>query len=330
LIFQSGGQNLKQKIQFMKQGMMRKVLYALIPPVIAGIYFFGWRVLALLIVTTFFSCATEWIFIRKSTGKITEAVLVTSVLFTLTLPPATPYWVAAIGIVFGVLFGKMVFGGFGRNPFNPALVGRAFIYVNFPRYLTVEWTKAFSDFPGGLTHYAGSIADTVSQATPMLLFRSTGETLPLFQLILGNIGGSIGETSAVLIILAGIYLIYTKTASKEIMFSVIIGFLLLDSALYIAGFSQIPHPIYGLFSGGLLFASVFMATDPISSPKTTEAKIVYGLLIGFVTVIIRGFALFAGGVMFAILIGNTFAPIMDEAVKSLQAVRKSAHVGKEA
>lgn len=314
---------LLKNIQFMKQPMMRKVIYALVPIIISSIYFYGWRVLSLLVIVSFFGSLTEWIFVRKTTKKITEAVWVTSVLFTLTLPPATPYWVAIIGIIFGVLFGKMVFGGFGKNPFNPALVGRAFIYVNFPRFMTVEWTNPLGGFPGGFGAYLGESIDTVAQATPMLLYRSTGETLSWTQVFLGNISGSIGETSAVLIILAAIYLIYTKTASKETMFSVIGSFLVLSGLLYAFGFSQVPNPLYGLLAGGLLFGAVFMATDPISSPKTKEGRIVYGILIGAITVIIRGFALFAGGIMFAILIGNTFAPIIDEAVNAIKASKKA-------
>lgn len=312
-----------KNIQFMKQAMMRKVIYSLIPIIIASIYFFGWRVLALLAVTSFFGSLTEWIFVRRTTKKITEAVWVTSVLFTLTLPPSTPYWIAIIGIIFGVLFGKMVFGGFGKNPFNPALVGRAFIYVNFPKFLTVEWTQPVDGVLGGFTKYLGTPIDAVTQSTPMLIYRASGETFEWSKIVLGNIAGSIGETSAILIILAAIYLIYTKTASKETIFSVIGGFLVMSGVLYALGFEQIPNPIYGLFTGGILFGAVFMATDPISSPKTKEGRIIYGILIGIITVIIRGFALFAGGIMFAILIGNTFAPIIDEGVNEVKKSRKA-------
>lgn len=311
-----------KNVKFMKQAMMRKVLYSLLPIVGAGIYFFGLRVLALLIVVTFFACLTEWLFVRKTTQKITEAVLITAILFTMTLPPQTPYWIAIIGIIFGVLFGKMVFGGFGKNPFNPALVGRAFIYVNFPKFMTVEWTKPVHGLVGGFTTYLGEPIDAITQSTPMLIYRATGEMAPIKDMLFGNIAGSIGETSALLIILMGIYLIYTKTAAKETIFSVITGFLIMDSVFYFSGFQQVPNPIYGLMAGGILFGAVFMATDPISSPKTFQGRIVYGLLIGCITVIIRGFALFAGGIMFAILIGNTFAPILDEAVNAIKKRKK--------
>ncbi len=307
----------------MKQMLMRKVVYSLIPIVLAGIYFFGWRVLTLLAVVTVFGCATEWVFVRKTTKKITEAVFVTCILFTLTLPPSTPYWIAIIGIIFGVLFGKMVFGGFGKNPFNPALVGRAFIYVNFPKFLTLEWTKPVGGVLGGFTSYLGETIDTVTSSTPMLIYRATGKELPLPDMFFGNIAGSIGETSALLVILAGLYLIFTKTAAKETIFSVLVGFLGISTVFYFMGIKEVLSPIYGLLSGSILFGAVFMATDPISSPKTFEGRIVYGLLIGIVTVIIRSFALFAEGMMFAILIGNTFAPIIDEAVNEIKGLKKA-------
>jgi len=312
-----------KNIKFMKQAMMRKVIYALIPIIIVSIYFYGWRILSLIAIVSFFGALTEWIFVRKTTKKISEAVFVTSILYTLTLPPSTPYWIAVLGIIFGVLFGKMVFGGFGRNPFNPALVGRAFVYINFPTFLTVKWTSPVNGFLGGFTSLLGPNIDAATTATPMLLYRATGEMLPWQNILLGNTAGSIGETSAILIIIAAIYLIVTKTAAKETIFSVIGGYLALSGILYAIGVEGVMNPVYGLFVGGILFGAVFMATDPISSPKTPTGRIIYGIIIGSVTVIIRSFALFSGGMMFAILIGNTFAPIIDEAVKSVQKSRKS-------
>lgn len=311
-------------IKFMKQDLMRRVIYALIPIILASIYYFGWRVVPLMISTTFFAVMSEWSF-KRSTGKpVSEAVFVTSILFVLTLPPKTPYWVAAVGIVFGIVFGKEVFGGFGRNVFNPALVGRAFVYVSFPKFLTIEWTAPIRDSVlGGFTRYIGPTIDTVSTATPMLTFRSTGQMMDYSNLLFGNISGSLGETSAILIILAGIYLIYTKTAHKESTFGVLIGFLSMSLIFNALSIEQVPNPIFGFLSGGILFSAVFMATDPISAPKAKEARWAYGILIGAITVIIRGFALFAGGVMFAILIGNSFAPLLDEIVKALKA-RKTA------
>lgn len=302
--------------------MMRTVIISLIPIVIASIYFFGWRSLLLLIVVTIAGLATEWVFEKRYNRKVSEAVFVSCILYTMTLPSATPFWIAIIGIVFGIFFAKEVFGGFGRNVFNPALVARAFVYVCFPTPLTIQWSKPAVGFPGGFATYLTESIDAISQATPMLIFRETGQLTPIKNLILGNIAGSLGETSAILIILAGIYLIYKKVASWQVMAAVLIGFTGFSSILYVLGVSQIPNPIFGLLAGGLLFGTIFMATDPVTSPKTNEAKWIYGILIGILTVIIRGYALFAGGMMFAILIANTFVPIMDETVNALKKYRK--------
>lgn len=307
---------------FQKQNMMRTVILSLIPLVISSIYFFGWRTLILMIVVSIFGVATEYIFVKRDNKKISEAIIVTCMLYTMTLPPTTPYWIAIVGIIFGVVFGKMVFGGFGRNVFNPALVARAFIYVSFPTALTIQWSKAMSGFPGGFGTYITEGIEVVSQATPMLLFRDNGQMISKLNLLLGNVSGSIGETSAILVILAGIYLVYKKVASWQTMAGCFTGFIGLSTILYLIGMPEIPHPLYGVLTGGFLFGAIFMATDPISSPKTVEGRWIYGIIIGIVTVIIRGFALFAGGVMFAILMGNTFAPIMDEGVRAYKKSKK--------
>lgn len=314
---------------FMKQKMMRTVIISLIPIILASIYYFGWRSFILLIVVTIFGLGAEWIFARKYNRKVSEAVFVSCILYTLTLPPTTPYWIAVVGIIFGIVFAKEVFGGFGKNVFNPALVARAFVYVCFPTPLTIEWSKATLGFPGGFGIYMTEGIEAVSRATPMLLFRDTGEISSLTDLILGNVSGSIGETSAILIILAGIYLIYKKVASWQIMTGVIVGFTGLSGILYYLGNNQIPSPIFGVLAGGLLFGAVFMATDPITAPKTKEGKWIYGILIGVITVIIRGYALFAGGMMFAILISNTFVPIMDEGVNAYKKYKKDLKAKKE-
>lgn len=308
---------------FIKQKMMRTVLISLLPIQVASIYFYGWRTLILAVVVCAAGVLTEYIFEKKQNKRTSEGVLVTSILFTLTLPPTTPYWIAVVGIIFGVVFGKCVFGGFGRNVFNPALVARAFIYISFPEPLTVEWVKSSEGFPGGFGIYLTEGVEVISQATPMLKFRDTGLIDSYMDLIVGNISGSIGESSAILIILGGLYLVYKKVASIEIILSTILGYLSLSSLLYLMGNTEIPNPIFGLLAGGFLFGTVFMATDPITAPKSREGKIIYGFLIGIVSVIIRGYALFAGGVMFAILIGNTFAPIIDEGVNFYKKREKS-------
>ncbi len=315
------------KKNFMPQKMMRTVIVSLIPIIIVSIYFFGWRTLVLLLWVILVGAATEFPFEKKYGRKASEAVFVTCILYVLTLPARTPIWIAVIGIIFGIIFGKEVFGGFGRNIFNPALVARAFVYISFPEPLTIKWSQAASGFPGGFATYITENIDVVSKATPMLIFRETGEMVSTLKLLLGNVPGSLGETCAILIILGGIYLIYKKVASWQTMAGVLIGFVGLGSILYLLGNPQIPNPLFGILSGGFLFGTVFMATDPISSPRTKEGKWIYGILIGLVTVIIRGYALFAGGMMFAILIGNTFAPIIDEGVNYFKKYRKEAKGG---
>lgn len=322
--------NVLPGLKFMKQPMMRKVVYSLIPIQAAAIYFFGWRSLLLTLICIGAGVFAEWIFKSRQNKPVTEAVYVSAILYAMTLPPSTPFWIAAVGIIFGIIFGKEVFGGFGKNVFNPALVGRAFVYVCFPIPLATVWNHNLAGQNGGLgglVAYLSPVVDTVSTATPMLLYRTDQDYTQLLSLFLGNTSGSMGETSALLILAAGAYLIYTKTAAWENIVSTLVGFLAANTAFYLLGIPSVPHPLYGLLSGGILFGAVFMVTDPISSPKTKEAKWIYGILIGVSTVVIRGFALFAGGMMFAILIGNTFAPLLDEIVKGLKNGAKARKTG---
>lgn len=307
---------------FMNQKMMRTVIISLIPIILASIYYFGLRVLLLYITVLIAGIITEGIFVKKRKGKISEAVFISCLLYTMTLPPSTPIWIAIIGIVFGITFAKEVFGGFGRNVFNPALAARAFVYVSFPAPLTISWNKTLLGGLGGFTKFLGGEIEAVSQATPMLLFRNNGGMVEIKDLLVGNVSGAIGETVAVLIILAAIYLIYKKVASWEIMLGSVVGFMGLSVLLRMMGVESIPNPLYGMLLGGFLFGTVFMATDPITAPKTKGGKWVYSILVGVITVIIRGFALFAGGMMFAILIMNCFVPIIDEGFKTLEKRKK--------
>lgn len=312
---------------FTKQKMMRTVLRALIVILLAAVYFNGLRVLYLTASNIIFAVLTEYLFETKilKRKKVSEAVVVTAILYTMTLPVALPVWMSVVGMIFGVFFGKMVFGGFGKNVFNPAIVGRCFVYINFPEPLTINWNQVpgLADFPGGFTTWMFPHIDTVSTATPLLAFRNGGGTADLMDLLMGSVPGVLGESSKILIILCAIYLIYTKVASWEIMAGCVIGFAGISVVFNMMGMSSIPNPIFGMLSGGFLFGTVFMATDPISAAKTPLGKWIFGIIIGVVTVIIRGFALFSGGVMFAILIGNTFAPIIDYAINAQKKNSKS-------
>ena len=290
---------------FQKQIMMRKVMYSLIPIFILSIYLYGLKAIGLIAVSFFFGITTEYFFLKKRNKKVTEAVLVTCALYSLSMPPGIPLWIAAIGIIFGVSMGKMAYGGFGRNIFNPAITGRLFIYIAFPN-MANKWL-----IPGNF-----GLTDGTAGATPLEILRSGG--IPkITDLLLGTRPGSLGESSGILIIIAAIYLLYTKTASWRSMGATLIAYLAVQTFLYSFGLGA--NPLYGIFSGSLLFISVFMVTDPVSSPKKNNSLFLYGLLIGLSVALIRSFSLFPEGTSFAILLGNTFAPLMDETIGKVKA-----------
>ncbi|NMB20966.1 MAG: RnfABCDGE type electron transport complex subunit D [Firmicutes bacterium] len=307
---------------FSKQAMMRRVLISLIPIVLFAVYSFGLRVLVVMAVVTAAGVLTEYSILRFMKGgtnfKIPEAIFVSCVLFTLVLPATVPLWVAAVGIAFGILFGKGVFGGFGRNVFNPALVGRCFVFISFPAAMTMNWVAPFQGLPGGFVRYSAAI-DGVTVATPL-----RDSAIELSRLFLGQIAGSSGEISAVLILLAGVYLVVTKTASLRIMLSGTVAFFALAVLLSSLGLLPVT-PLAALLSGGFLFAIVFMATDPITAPRDKVAQIFFGVLVGLFALSIRTFSNFPEGAMFAVLLGNTFGPLIEMHVKQFAERRRMAH-----
>lgn len=329
------------KIQ--KQPMMRRVVYALTPIFLFSIYLYGYRSLTIMAITIIFGYLSEYIMERilkrKKDVKVTEAFLVTSFLFALSMPPALGeiqnLWVVAIGIIFGMVFGKMVYGGFGRNIFNPALAGRLFVFLAFPTLLTSHW------FLGGnwglMQNSSGS--DVLTGATPLANLKMHDiegitkgiDSLPLwFNLFLGTRSGSLGESSILLIVLAAIYLVWTKTAQLRLILSPLVGaFLTMLSLNYLPsllGFEPINmaiDPFYGMMVGSLAFASVFMVTEPVSAPNKPSAQIVYGLLIGILVAIIRVFSLLPESVTFAVIIGNVFASLIDEMMPKAKDPKKT-------
>jgi Na+-transporting NADH:ubiquinone oxidoreductase subunit B len=311
---------------------MQRVLYALVPIIIASVYFFGWRALVLIGVANVAGFISEAAFTRKAGQPVTSAVFVTSTLFALSLPPLLPLGMVVVGIVFGVVFGKMVFGGFGKNIFNPALVGRAFIYISFGDYMTARcWTHPIAGLLGGLTSYANSASDAITQATPttwlkpvnLMMDRMPVELFSGEKLILGNTAGCIGGTSALLVLLGGLYLIKTKAANYRAVISMLLGFVGMQAALHMAGISTASNPVQALLAGSVLFGAFFYVTDPVSAPKTQEGRWLYGAIIGMLSSLIQVFTVWPEGTMFAILLGNMFAPITDYAIKSVKAKTKA-------
>jgi len=297
---------------FQKQLMMRRVLYALAPIAGFAVWAYGPRVLGVLAMSLAVGTLVEYLFERKKGGKVSEAVLVTGTLFALSMPPAVPLWIVALGAAFAVFMAKEVYGGFGRNIFNPAIAGRLFVYLSFAGTLGKGYYPA-----GGWGMGAGSLfgaPDAVSAATPLALMRTGGE-VPVLSLILGLRSGAIGEACLVLIALAAVYLVATKTAQWRLILSTILGGAIAAAALFLAGVRS-ALPLEALLAGSFLFVAVFMATDPISAPKKKGAQWAYGLFIGAVIVIIRTFSLFPEGTSFALLLGNTFASLFDRMAAS--------------
>ncbi|MBP1739337.1 MAG: RnfABCDGE type electron transport complex subunit, partial [Deltaproteobacteria bacterium] len=268
-----------------------------------------------------FGIATEALFTLKDGKPVTSAVLVTSLIFSLSLPSMIPFWMAIVGIVVGVALGKMVFGGFGQNVFNPAMVGRCFLYVNFPIEMTNQWASPVWGGAAGFGRWSLSL-DAVSQATPLVELKK-GISLPFENLFLGNTAGSLGETSALLILLGGIYVIYRKAAPWRLAVSCLIGGILLSSVLHGLGAAGVPSALGTLLSGSFLFGSIFVVTEPVSGAKTQYGQWIYGFMVGGLTVVLRGFSNFAEGVMFSILIMNAFVPLIDQTVRRMQAAKKA-------
>lgn len=293
---------------------MSTVIIALVPSFLAALYFFGWRVLLLVIVSYVAGGAVEVLFAILRKEEINEGFLVTGFIFPLILPPGVPLWLVAVGIIFGVLVGKEVFGGTGRNVFNAALVGRGFLALGYPAIMTRSW-MAPGNYPLGnlATPVSISAPDAISSATPLVLGKG-GELAPIQDLLIGRIPGSAGETSALAIILGGVFLILMGVANWRTVFGVLVSFIGLGAILRLIYPASVNPVWFNLFSGGILFGTFFMATDPVTGSITRSGKLVYGLLIGSVTILIRFYSGFVEGVTFAILLGNIFAPLIDEVV----------------
>ncbi len=300
---------------FQKQLMMRKVVYSLFPVYLAAVFFYGIYFFTVSVAVFAAGTITEYLFMKYYSKKISEAVLVTCMIYLLSLPPGVPVWIAVTGIVFGVLFGKCVYGGFGKNIFNPAITGRLFIYITFPGKMTSLWTVP--------SLFGLKEIDGISSATPLYMMRQ-GELPEIFNLFTGLRTGSAGEGFVILIILAAVYLVYTKTANWKAIVSTLSSFLLLSTLFFMLGIENSFPPLHAVLSGSILFVAVFMVTDPVSSPRKPQAVLIYGILVGGIAALVRTFSLFPEGTSFGILVGNTFASLIDEIFTKKSAEKKAA------
>jgi Na+-translocating ferredoxin:NAD+ oxidoreductase subunit D len=311
--------------------IMRNVVYALVPICGFTVWQFGLSALALILVVTATCLATERLFNRLSEQPSSigdGSAVITGLLLALTLPPGFPLWMGAVAGFVGIAMGKALFGGLGMNAMNPALIGRAFVQAAFPVAITT-WTPAFfegrfsSFVPTTLTPpflHPPAIADWVARvkvdafsgATPLAIQKFDGLQTNLLDLLLGTTAGSAGETSALLILVCGLYLALRRMLDWRIPFTVMLGAAASSGIFYLVDPSQYPDPLFVLCSGGLMLGAWFMASDMVGSPVTPLGVIIFGLLIGVLTVVIRLFGGLTEGVMYAILLANAATPLIDQ------------------
>lgn len=270
------------------QKIMFTVLIALLPVLVASVYFFRWDAVRLVLLSSAAAIATEAVFqrLRKQPSTVGDgSALLTGLFLGLVVPPSLPSWMVILGSAFSIAIGKQVFGGLGQNPFNPALVGRAFLTASFAVAMT-SWTTPF---------------DAISSATPLVQGAARSNLQDLF---FGAIPGSLGETSGLAILIGGIYLFYKGVLDHRISLGVL-GTVVLVSL--ITG----QDPIFHLLAGSVLFGAIFMATDPVTSPVTPWGRWIFGSGIGLIIMVIRIWGSYPDGVTFAILLMNAATPLLN-------------------
>ena len=300
--------------------IMLNVVLALLPVAGFAVFSFGLNALLLLLTTTGAAVLTEHLLCRWAGKESTISdwsAAVTGLLLGLTLPPIFPLWMAFVGGVIAIALGKFIFGGLGYNVFNPALVGRAVLQAAFPVAITT-WSASF--LPERFGELSSSTlafpfmtptVDAISGATPLSAFKFEQITTNTQELALGLISGSTGETCAALIIIGGLYLIARNMMNWRIPVAVLGSVFLFSGILYGIDPEIYPSPVFMLFSGGLMLGAIFMATDMVASPLTSLGVVIYGSIIGILTVIIRVWGGLPEGVMYAILLANAISPHID-------------------
>lgn len=290
------------------QKNMYGVLVALVPALLVSFYMFG---LGALIVTLtsvaaclFFEWTiTKFILKRECSTLSDGSAAITGVLLAFNVPSNLPIWIIIIGALVAIGIGKMTFGGLGCNPFNPALVGRIFLLISFPVQMTT-WPAA-----GQLLAYT----DVNTAATPLALLQqgNLSELPDTLSLFLGNQAGSLGEISALALLLGGAFLLWKKIITWHIPVSILATVFVFAGIMWMVNPAEYASPFVHLFTGGLMLGAIFMATDYVTSPMSHKGQIIYGVCIGFLTLLIRLFGAYPEGMSFAIFIMNAFTPIIN-------------------
>ena len=294
------------------KSLMRDVVIALLPAVVVSVLFYGWSELLVLGVSVASCVLLEYLitkYLLKTSCTIGDwSAVITGVLLALNLPATTPWWVVFIGAVVAIGIAKMTFGGLGQNLFNPALVGRVFLLISFPTYMT-DWTK-----PQGFI--TNSIVDAYSGATPLGLAKGFGpeatEAMDYLNMLFLNIGGSAGELSAIALLLGFAYLLIRKVIKPYITLSIIATVAVFSGIFWAINPAEYTDPLFNILSGGLLLGAIFMATDYVTSPMSAWGGVVFGVGIGLITMLIRYFGAYPEGVSFAILIMNSVVPLLNK------------------
>ena len=312
------------------QRNMYAVLIALIPAFLVSLYMFGLGALIVMLTSVAACVFFEWAIVkfilkRERTTILDGSAAITGVLLGFNLPSNLPIWIILLGALFAIGVAKMSFGGLGCNPFNPAIVGRIFLLISFPVQMTT-WPVA-----GQWMHYT----DVQTGATPLGIMKGVISGAPgvsldqlpsSLDLFLGNNPGSFGEISALALILGGIYLIWKKVITWHIPVSILVTVFVFSGIMYLVNPSLYASPLTHLLTGGLMLGAIFMATDYVTSPMNPKGQLIYGVCIGLITVIIRLFGSYPEGMSFAILIMNSFTPLINNYIKptrfSSRAIKK--------
>lgn len=301
------------------QVLMNDVLIALAPATLVSLLFYGWNALLLLLVCVATCVGCEFLIEKYLRGRdipCISATVVTGVLLALNLPPAAPWWVAFVGSLAAIGIAKMCFGGLGQNIFNPAIFGRVFLLVSFPVAMTT-WAAPHGWLPidafSGATPLA-QINEGIRQGLPANeIVAENG--LSGWQAFFGLAGGSAGETSALALIIGFVYLLVRRVIKPYIPVAILGTVVVMTTIFWLVDPEKYTGPVFNLLSGGLLLGAIFMATDYVTSPMTTMGMIIYGVLIGMLTVLIRYFGSYPEGVSFAILIANAIVPLLNKYCK---------------
>lgn len=305
--------------------VMADVIIGLIPAMAMAGYFF--RIYALILIATCVISAvvTEWLcnLISKKPNSLDDfSAVVTGIILALSVPPALPIWAAVIGSVFAIAIGKMVFGGLGANIFNPAMVGRAFLTASFGMLMTTWMVPATIDSAMPKIGPDNTISAR-TQATPLAWSKQAIKTQTSADVVnkqlkatfIGEVGGSLGETSAIALIIGGIYLLIRKTINFHIPLAVLISAFVFASAAYLINPDAYIKPWVHLSSGGLLICAFFIATDPVTAPLTRRGMWIFGIGVGTITMLIRIVGEYPGGVMYSVLLMNAMTPLIDRLCK---------------